>query len=1078
MKKILIFLILICLFGICQAQYTTIRNYSSATTLENAAGGLKGGLITNTFVDTIAANNNAIKFYDGAIIRVADSLFMRSLGGWVKINKSGAGTGTVQSVGLTMPSAFTVSNSPVTSIGTIGVVANGTTSQYIRGNGTLQTFPTIPSTTNLFDSLKRTGLIVAGRKNGNWVNQFSLPDSSGGSGGWSLTGNSGTTGKFIGTTDNKPLVIKINNTQVAKFDTLNGNVSFGYSTSASGEGSFAMGVNSIASGRYSTALGQSMASDDNSLSMGNGAVAGGFCTSAMGENAISRSYAETTIGVYNEDYTPISTNSWVGSDRLFQVGNGDGFGDSIAATHNALTILKNGNTGIGTTTPAFPLDVNGITNASEYKLHGAYGLQSDGLSYTEFLTPNGGDGMYWYNTGFGLTNWYNHFLISASSDGVSDSSLNFHDYTGKKLMTLKNGNVGIGTTSPTHKLTISSFDTNVVKITGLIEGQSTDSLLSIDAGGNVHTKAQIDTTFFAGINLTNTFTQNQIINAGRQITLGTRDGDYYGLFDSNDNRIATYSNGDQYYSFAGGKIVSSLSENFTRITGNFLLPNIEATNLTNKKIMLVDTTANNKVYYVSIDSFATSASVNERVKYSDTASMLSAYRTAIGTKLNTTDTANIRVRLSAGTNITSISGTYPNLTINAAAQTTDTSSLSTRINARVKYTDTSSMLSAYRTAINTKLNTSDTANVRVRLSAGTNITSISGTYPNLTINAAAQTTDTSSLSTSATSDLDMGANNANAQAMHVKGTSGNGHLGLRMQSNIPSASANESSLFANVDGNIGWQNSNNYYTILKTTNNTTNRIYTFQNKAYTIGDSADIAARVKYTDTSSMLSAYQTAINAKGTGTVTSVATGLGLSGGTITTSGTLIVDTSSASIISRQRAAATYTLISDTSLFARKSMPSYSIRVNNTNATANATTDNYKTVAETALGASDSVTYTGVTAPSGTTNNTYHITQIGDRVFGEIILANTVNGAGITSIVIKLPTAFPTPKKPTGATLANQYIYNANATLSNSTNTSISASLRANLRNNYNNTATEIVLNFLSSAFSNTFISFTYPTD
>jgi len=45
-------------------------------------------------------------------------------------------------------------------------------------------------------------------------------------------------------------------------------------------------------------------------------------------------------------------------------------------------------------------------------------------------------------------------------------------------------------------------------------------------------------------------------------------------------------------------------------------------------------------------------------------------------------------------------------------------------------------------------------------------------------------------------------------------------------------------------------------------------------------------------------------------GTVTSIATGLGLSGGTITTSGTLLVDTSSASILSRQRAANTYQTI------------------------------------------------------------------------------------------------------------------------------------------------------------------------
>jgi trimeric autotransporter adhesin len=48
-----------------------------------------------------------------------------------------------------------------------------------------------------------------------------------------------------------------------------------------------------------------------------------------------------------------------------------------------------------------------------------------------------------------------------------------------------------------------------------------------------------------------------------------------------------------------------------------------------------------------------------------------------------------------------------------------------------------------------------------------------------------------------------------------------------------------------------------------------------------------------------------------GTGSVTSVATGLGLSGGTITTTGTLLVDTASASILSRQRAANTYAPIS-----------------------------------------------------------------------------------------------------------------------------------------------------------------------
>ena len=50
--------------------------------------------------------------------------------------------GTVTSVGLSMPSAFSVSNSPITSSGTIAVTGAGTASQYVRGDGTLADFPT------------------------------------------------------------------------------------------------------------------------------------------------------------------------------------------------------------------------------------------------------------------------------------------------------------------------------------------------------------------------------------------------------------------------------------------------------------------------------------------------------------------------------------------------------------------------------------------------------------------------------------------------------------------------------------------------------------------------------------------------------------------------------------------------------------------------------------------------------------------------------------------------------------------------------------------------------------------------
>ena len=51
-------------------------------------------------------------------------------------------SGTVTSVGLTMPTAFTVTNSPITGSGVIAVTGAGLSSQYIRGDGQLATFPT------------------------------------------------------------------------------------------------------------------------------------------------------------------------------------------------------------------------------------------------------------------------------------------------------------------------------------------------------------------------------------------------------------------------------------------------------------------------------------------------------------------------------------------------------------------------------------------------------------------------------------------------------------------------------------------------------------------------------------------------------------------------------------------------------------------------------------------------------------------------------------------------------------------------------------------------------------------------
>lgn len=67
------------------------------------------------------------------------------------------------SVGLSMPSGFSVSNSPLTSNGTISVAGAGTTSQYLRGDGSLATFPTITSgTVTSVNMSVPTGLTISG----------------------------------------------------------------------------------------------------------------------------------------------------------------------------------------------------------------------------------------------------------------------------------------------------------------------------------------------------------------------------------------------------------------------------------------------------------------------------------------------------------------------------------------------------------------------------------------------------------------------------------------------------------------------------------------------------------------------------------------------------------------------------------------------------------------------------------------------------------------------------------------------------------------------------------------------------
>ncbi|MGZ3723522.1 MAG: hypothetical protein ACXVA9_11355, partial [Bdellovibrionales bacterium] len=85
-------------------------------------------------------------------------------------------------------------------------------------------------------------------------------------------------------------------------------------------------------------------------------VASGYFSLVTNRYATAESYAQTTVGSYNLPKGGETASSWVGTDPLFVVGNGTAAG---ASRSTALMILKNGQIGIGITTPSAALDVNG-----------------------------------------------------------------------------------------------------------------------------------------------------------------------------------------------------------------------------------------------------------------------------------------------------------------------------------------------------------------------------------------------------------------------------------------------------------------------------------------------------------------------------------------------------------------------------------------------------------------------------------------------------------------------------------------------------------------------------------------------
>ena len=208
---------------------------------------------------------------------------------------------------------------------------------------------------------------------------------------------------------------------------------------ASGQGSVAMTYNGEVTGAYAVAMGyRSDVSADFSVGMGRSPTVsetysvgmGLFPTVtarsavAMGSYLTAQSFSSAVFGRYNE--ISGATTNWIDTDPLFIIGNGA----SSVSRHNALTLLKNGNLGIGTSNPSELLEVNGniYLQDNDKSLYGTgknSSIYYDGVNL-KIVANESGNGIVYVDTNISVENlidrsWYWDKSLGNSLDFVKDT---------------------------------------------------------------------------------------------------------------------------------------------------------------------------------------------------------------------------------------------------------------------------------------------------------------------------------------------------------------------------------------------------------------------------------------------------------------------------------------------------------------------------------------------------------------------------------------------------------------------------------------------------------------------------------
>lgn len=272
-----------------------------------------------------------------------------------------------------------------------------------------------------------------------------------------------------------------------------------WSSTNTGDYSFAANINNKASGYASTAFGNNcQATGRESFTAGSSNRATGTWAASFGEVNISRGTASFTAGrsLFAKNVWSIVLGSAndlgepelnpddfpVASSRLFQVGNGGVIGGPSRS--NAITILWNGNVGLGNVnSPNAPLQLNNQVQNRKIVLYES--ANNDHQYY-----------------GFGI----NGSLLRYQTAGIGDDHVFYageSSTSSNELLRIKgNGNVGIGTTSPNAPL---QFSNNIANRKIVLYDNNNNNHQYYGFGINGGTlRYQVDATgadhvFFAGL---------------------------------------------------------------------------------------------------------------------------------------------------------------------------------------------------------------------------------------------------------------------------------------------------------------------------------------------------------------------------------------------------------------------------------------------------------------------------------------------------------------------------------------------------------------------------------------------------